>query len=463
MIAAFLLATALAAPSRPVPAIPDLPIARAPTVQIHTLSGGTRVWILERHEVPLVRIDITLGWGSALTSLGDQLSALHAGMLLGSGTQHMDGATLARSLGSLGATWELGMNEDTLWARLEAPSGAEVQALDLLTSALRAPRFNIDDGKMEKKRWIAWRESLATDLDRVHERAINHAAYPIGHPNRHTATSRMLRRLKARDAQALVERVLAESNPLVVVVGDVEPAAMLEALERALGSLAGRMEGARPPPASTPGRLILVDLPGAPLARISLLTPWPATEDLRRPSATVLSELLVGHDRARIPVALREDTALAYRVESEQHSWNGSGRFVLHTWMEASQAGTGLATMNSVLDGVIEGGLDSDELQQARNHLAMRTARDMSTNRGASATLEQLARQRFAPDYLAAQARVLAMLGPAQVTEAAATFLAPLDRIWVLTGDARQLEASLATAGLHPSQVLTARQLDGEP
>jgi predicted Zn-dependent peptidase len=261
----------------------------------------------------------------------------------------------------------------------------------------------------------------------------------------------------------MVERVMAESNALVVVVGDVDPTAMLEALERSLGSLAGRMEGARPPPASSPGRVILVDLPGAPLARISLLTPWPATEDMRRPSATVLSEMLVGHDRARIPTALREDAALAYRVESEQHSWNGSGRFVLHTWLEASQAGTGLATMNSVLDAVIEGGLDSTELQQARNHLAMRTARDMSTNRGASASLEELARQRFAPDYLAAQARVLAMLGAAQVSEAAATFLAPGDRIWVLTGDARQLEAALAAAGLHPSHVLTARQLDAEP
>jgi predicted Zn-dependent peptidase len=260
-----------------------------------------------------------------------------------------------------------------------------------------------------------------------------------------------------------VERVLAESNPLVVVVGDVEPAALLEALEANLGSLAGRMEGARPPPVSTPGRLILVDLPGAPIARISLLTPWPATEDMRRPSATVLSELLVGHDRARIPVALREDTALAYRVESEQHSWSGSGRFVLHTWMEPSHAGAALAAINSVLDDVIGGGLDSAELRQARNHLAMRTARDMSTNKGASATLEQLARQRFAPDYLAAQARVLAMLGTAQVSEAAATFLAPANRVWVLTGNAPQLEAALATVGLHPSQILTARQLNAEP
>jgi zinc protease len=462
MITAFLLATALAAPSRPVPVIADLPIARAPAVQIHTLSGGTRVWILERHEVPLVRIDITLEWGSALTSLEDQLSAQLAGMLLGSGTPHMDGASFAQSLASLGATWELGMNETTLWARLEAPTGAENEALGLVASALREPRFQRDDGKRERKRWLTWRESLATDLDRVHERAINHAAYPIGHPSRHSATPRDLKRLKAGAAQAMVERVLAESSPLVVVVGDVDPASMVEALENVLGDLTGRMVGARPPPAPTPGRVILVDLPGAPFARVSLLTPWPAVEDMRRPSSTVLAELLVGHDRARIPAALREDAALAYRVESEQYSWNGSGRFVLHTWLEANQAGTVLATMNSVLDKVIEGDLNSDELRQARNHLAMRTARDMSTNRGASASLEELARQRFAPDYLAAQARVLAMLGTAQASEAAATFLGSPDRVWVLTGDAQQLEAALAGAGLHPSHVLTARQLDLE-
>ena len=463
MITGLLLATALAAPSRPIPVIADLPIASSPAVQVHTLTGGTRVWILERHEVPLVRIDITLGWGSPLTSLEDQLSALHAGMLLGYGTQEMNETRFAQSMADLGATWDLGMDESTLWARLEAPAGTEEAALDLVASALREPRITREDGKREKRRWITWREGLVTDLDRVHERAINHAGYPLGHPSRHTATSRDLRRLKTRNAQAMLTRVLAESNPLVVVVGDVESTATLKALERALGDLSGRMASTRPAPSPTPGRMILVDLPGAPLARVSMLTPWPATEDMRRPSATVLSELLVGHDRARIHTALREDAALAYRVESEQHSWNGSGRFILHTWMAPSNAGTGIATMSSVLDAVIEGDLENSGLRQARNHLAIRTARDFSTNRGASASLEELARQGFAPDYLAAQARVLAMLGPDQVSEAAATFLAPADRIWVLTGDARQLEPALAAAGLHASQVLTARQLAVEP
>ncbi len=203
--------------------------------------------------------------------------------------------------------------------------------------------------------------------------------------------------------------------------------------------------------------------PGFDVVAISLLAPGPSWGDGELAAARVLMGLLAGDFTSRLGTDLREERGLTYGVDGEVQVWERSGRLRVHLEVPEGRAAEALLAMRGQLDRLLDEGVGEEEVARARRALILDAARDVETGARLAATLEQLwlrgeglARQRERLEAIAA-------VRAEDVERAAARWLGPERRVWVLTGDPAALEPAAAAAGLRPDRRIGARELGEQP
>ena len=454
------------APVRLVPPVRAFAPPSWPDPEVLALRSGAPIRLLARPQVPLVRVEVSLPWDGGEASLTDQLSAAMMGQLLKAGTLHRSGAELDAALDRLGARWNIGATTSRLWGEVEVPVGAEAQALSLLREALLEPALDKAEAKRILTRWITWRESLGLDLVRTHDRAVNHAWYPLDHPSRHTSTPRDLKRLKPKDVADLHRRIIAQATPRIAVVGATTASEMLPLLEEAFGELEGEAAPTDLPPVDPQATGWLVHRPGFEVARLTVLLPGPSQADPDAPLADLLMGILASEFTSRVPMDLRETRGLAYSVSGRTQSWRGDGRLRIDAEVDGDRAAEALVALEAHLDRLLaEGaeGLTEHELRAARNTLLVRHDRMFETLRSTTNTLgELLILDQELPRLRAERSRI-ATATPSELSEAMAGWLDPENRVWVLTGDRDVIEPSLERLDRLPNRIVGASSVAHEP
>jgi predicted Zn-dependent peptidase len=413
----------------------------------------------------MVRVKVSLPWAGIDAPLVDQLSAAMMGQMLKAGTLHRSGAALAADLDRLGARWGVGVTSSRLWGDVEVPLGGEAEALALLSEVLLQPAMDRSEAKRIIARWITWREGLGLDLVRSHNRAVNHAWFPSGHPSRHTSTVRDLKRLSAKAVADLHRRIVAGALPRIAVVGDTTAELILPLLEQGFGHLAGTTTpGIAPtlPPRSTSW---LVDRPGFEVVRLTMVLPGPSVEDPDAALADLLMALLASEFTSRIPMDLRETRGLAYSVSGSARSWRGDGRLRIDAEVDIDRAAEALVALEDQLDRLLtEGakGISAAELRAARNTLIVRAGRQLETLGSATDTLAELdILERTLADLRAEQATI-ATATANDLVRVAEKWLPKQVRIWIMTGDRMRLEPMLETADRVPDRIVSAAVVSSE-
>jgi zinc protease len=459
----WLLTSALAAPVRLAPPVLPPSPPQYPEIVQFELSSGAPVRVLERHEVPLVRVELAVRWPGNLADTEDQLLAGLAGELMGAGTEQRSGAEFQEALDLLGASWGIGVAMSSLWADVEVPTGKLGPALDLMVEALTQPVFDGRAARLELDRWASWREDLWLDIRRSHNRALNHAWFPAGHPVRHTATPKDIRGLQEDEALSLVREILATGRAQVVVVGDTTPAEVLPLIEAAYGRFSGTEDSVDIPDPPRTSSTWLVARSGFDVAEVSVLTPGPAVgaEDLVEVRA--LMALLAGTFTSRLSRDLREERGLCYGVNGSVKAWNGTGQLEITVEAQWNRAVEAMLAMEQHLDLVEAEGVTQAELDQARNHLLLENGRALETTRRAATMLTSLLLRGRELSDVSNDLRRLMELTPADVALAARKYLVPEHRVWVLTGDRGDLEIQLEEAHRVPDRIVSAETLSEEP
>lgn len=454
------------APVRTVPTVAD-PVPRPwPEPTLLTLSSGAPVRLLTRPQVPLVRVEVSLPWAGIHASQQDQLSAAMMSQLLKAGTRHRSGAELDAALDRLGARWGLGMTTSRLWGEVEAPKGHEAAAISLLAEALLEPALDRGEARRILDRWVTWRQGLDLDIARTHDRAVNHAWFPVGHPSRHSALARDLARLKPRDVAALHGRVVANATPRIAVAGDTTAETILPLLEARFGHLQGDATPGTTAPLAPRRSGWLVSRPGFDVAQLTMVLPGPSIADPDAALADLLMAVLASEFTSRIPMDLRETRGLAYSVSGRAHSWQGDGRLRIDAEVDVGRAAEALVALEGQLDRLLaEGaaGLGDAELRAARNTLLVRNSRRMESVRATTDTLGELGILDREIADLRAEDRQIASATADDLIRVAQLWLPPPGRVWILTGDRARIEPGLEAVDRVPDRIASASAVAGEP
>lgn len=371
-------ASAAPAPVDVLGAKPELPQPRAftpPAPVVLEGPHGMKVWLLERHALPLVSVTIAVPSGAADDPKGAAGLAYVTADMLDEGAGRRSAVELSSAVNDLGATLDVSARADGSLATVSVLKKNFAPAFSILADVVARPRFEPKEWKRVSELWQNGLKKRADDPAQV-SRVVSTAALfgpgtPYGHPvdgSISDAASIGLPAVKAFHASAW-----RPDRAVVVIAGDITRDEATEAISRELGGWAApagakaAVKAASSPPAASPApswkspRLVLVDRPGAPQAAIAVVRTGFAANDPRLTLLQLVNGALGGSFTSRLNQNLREDHGWTYGAASAFSESRQAGSFKARAAVVTESTGPALKEMLAELAKMADSGLTQDE------------------------------------------------------------------------------------------------------
>jgi predicted Zn-dependent peptidase len=447
---------------------PDLArIAHAPPApEIFRLSSGVEVRFVRQPGSGLFAAHLLLKGGARVVPAAKAGLAPVLASLLTSGAAGRSAPQYADAVRSLGAEVEATAGRAFLDVAVKGLAANVDPTLDLFADAVLRPNLAAADLERERALARARLEARPSEPNLVAPVVAAAALYPADDPRARPVDgyAATVQAITLDDVRRLAPRVLDPRGAVLVVAGDLEPAALRAKLEARLGAWRGTgapAPAALPPVTEAPGRLLLVDRPGAPQTLLYAVRPVAPAGEPERAVRKVVNVALGGSFTSRLNQNLREKHGYTYGAVSRYVTEGGDCLFLARAAVQTEVTGPALLELRRELDGLAAGGLGADEVAKARETARSGLIQELETTAGLAAVLAADVREGRGADALQVEAITLPGVDQARADAQArggpyrfAGFTV------VLVGDAKAIRAQLAQAGFPaPTQV----DPDGRP
>ena len=447
------------------PTLGPAPVLRLPEVQKLTLANGLRVWVLEQHEVPLVQANLVVLSGASSDVPGQFGAASMTAAMLDEGAAGKAALAVADTVEFLGAQLSTSAGFDASVVRMSTPAARLREALDVLADVAFTPDFPADE--LERLRTERLTGLLQTRDDAG---ALAGIAYPrllFGPEHRYGTsaggTESSLKALSVNELRAYHRGHYRPDNAVLIVVGDVTPAALTPLLEPRFGTwrAGGPAAPAFPVRASPqPGKrqIFLVDKPGAAQSqiRIGLVGVPRSTPDYI--ALDVLNTILGGSFSSRLNQNLREKNGYTYGATSRFDMRRSAGPFVTGAGVQTDKTAEALTEFFNELNGILAP-VPAAELERSKSYAALSFGGEFETTGQLAAKLEEIAVYGLADDVFTKYVGGVRAVTAADLTRVAKQYLLLDKMAIVIVGDRAKIEAPIRATGLGPVTVVPVAEI----
>lgn len=448
-------------PDRSKPPVPGPAAALTlPNVQKLTLGNGLRVWVLEHHEVPLVQANLVVLSGAAADVPGQFGAASMTAAMLDEGAAGKAALALADEVEFLGAQLSTSASFDASVVRLSTPAARLNDALALMAAVALTP--DLPQQELERLRTERLTSLLQARDDPASLVGIAFPRLLFGPEHRYgTAaggTEASLKGLGISELRSFHRAHYRPDNAVLIVVGDVTPAALRPLVDARFG--AWKADGA--PAAALPIRtspqpgkrqIFLVDKPGAAQSqiRVGLVGVPRSTPDYI--ALDVLNTMLGGSFTSRLNQNLREKNGYSYGARSIFDMRRAAGPFFATAGVQTDKTAPALTEFFNELNGILKP-IPADELQKSKSYAALSFVREFETTGQLAAKLEEIATYGLPDDVFTKYVPSVEGITSADLSRVAKQYLL-LDRMTVvIVGDRASIEAPVRAANLGPVTVV---------
>jgi len=220
-------------------------------LQNYVLANGMEVFVLENHTVPLARIQLTFRTGGmSQTPQTAGLFHLYEHMLFKGNKAHPTQSDLQAAMKSLGvADWNGGTSNESVSYYFTVPSDKTTQGIQFWADAARSPL--LDPGELETEKNVVVNEILGylSDPGTIFESAVDKALFSK-YPWRKdvSGSEALVRAATVQTLQNIRDTWYVPNNTALFVGGDVDPAAVRAAVQKAFGDWQKAPDPWSPPP-----------------------------------------------------------------------------------------------------------------------------------------------------------------------------------------------------------------------
>jgi zinc protease len=465
-------APAAPVPSQPVPAMPIAadadfrakpPVAgpavafRAPVPKMLTLKNGLAVWLLERHDLPLVSLLLVVDAGSNTNPAGMPGVSNFVAAMLDEGTPTRDALATAGAFEDLAAVFHADSDAETMTASVSVPTASLSSALEIYADVILHPAFKAGDVERVRKLRLGELQQMMDDAQQVGRNVLARVIYgdknPWAFPAKGTlaATKNVTRRTLAAWHKTWVR----PNNATLIVVGDVQEADLVPLLESRFGGWSkARLPSTKLPPAATPKPrpLVLVDKAGAAQSQVWMgqLAVSSSSPDLY---ATRLANIALGSGKGRLTANLRTKHAYSYGAYSFLVERRQEGAFAAFGGIVADKTPEAVQEFLAELSGIAKGGVTDTELSEARSAAIQGLPARFESNDVTAVAFANAQSLGFGPEYFANLPDKLTAVTKSEADQAAQAHFAPDGMPIVVVGPMKSLEARLKALGLGPTQL----------
>lgn len=455
------LAVSAQQPDRSTPPTPGPPPAlRLPVIQKQKLTNGIPVWIVEHHEVPLAQVNLIVRSGSAADPANRFGVASFTAAMLDEGAGTRSAPELAEAIEFLGAQLGTSSSFDQSGVRLSVPVSRLPEALALMADVALTPAFpEAEVERLRKQRltqMLQTRDDPASLIALAFPRAVFGATHRFG--TAALGSEPVLKALTRADLQTFYRAHYRPDRSTILLVGDVTPASVMPLVEKAFGGW--KAEGTAPTtmdvtaaPQLTARRIYLVDKPGAAQSQIRMGWVGVARSAAEEATIDVLNTILGGSFTSRLNTNLREQHGYSYGAFSVFDRRRAPGPFYAGAGVQTDKTAEALQEFFKELDA-IQKLVPADELERAKNYVALGFPGEFETTGDLARKLEELVVYELADDTFATYVDRVRKVTAADVQKAAARYIQPDKFAVVIVGDRATIEPSIGALKLGPLTIV---------
>lgn len=439
---------------------------KLPPIQRFALSNGMPVVLMEKHNVPLVQINLIVNGGSAMDPSGKNgLASLMADMMdEGAGTRNA--LQLADAIDFLGASISTFAGMHTSGVSLYTPLSKLDQALPLMADIALRPTFPADELERKRKERLTtlaqWHDEARIIASVLFNRTLFGSHHPYGLPT--IGNEKTIRSFTTNDLRSFHAAHFHAGNATLIVVGDVNPAALLPNLEAAFGLWEKK-------PISQPTwptvkqvasrRIYLVDKPGAAqsVIRIGRIGVQRTTEDYF--PLLVMNTILGGSFTSRLNQNLRETNQYAYGAGSSFDMRVLPGPFLAASDVFTNVTDKALNEFMKELNNILQP-VSDEELTRAKNYLALGYPDNFQSVGQIAGQLGEVVSYNLPDDYFNTYIQRVQAVTKADVERVARKYLDPEKVAIIIVGDRKTIEKGVRDLKLGPVEVLSIEDVLGK-
>lgn len=285
-----------------------------PGIKHFTLPQKIDVYLVERHTLPTISMNLVFDGGSVNDPVGKEGMAAVCMSMMSEGTKTLDKlafeeaqADIASEVSTWANTDEQGVSLSTLTRHLD-------RTLDLWVEMLLAPGFRQEDlDRMIPRLLEALKQSKATVASAA-QRVRGVVTHGPKHAVGRLVTEASYGKLTTDDCVKYHARWLKPAGARLFVVGDVDEAGIRAAFGKRLAAFKGAppVSKALGRPAGLPGRIFFVPIPGSAQSSVRMVHLGPQRNARDFVPTHILKQVLGGGFSSRINMNLREDKGWAY-------------------------------------------------------------------------------------------------------------------------------------------------------
>ncbi len=447
-------------PKPPVPFVPPAP-------QVLEGPAGSKVWLLERHGLPIVTIALVVPYGSAAEPMEKGGLAFATADMLDEGAGDRDALAFSQAVNDLGAKLASSADRDSSVVSLEVLVAKLDQALPLLADAVVRPRHENKDWTRVRTLWnnaLKNRAHEPNDVARVVTSVVYYGPkHPYAHPPDGTLTS--AKSVLLPDISKWHKAIWRPDAATFVVVGDVKPEGITASLKKAFAAWKVPASAAAPVvppgPISNSGvRTYVVDRSDAPQVVLSFARSGPPASDPAFPRLGMLNVALGGSFTSRLNQNLREDHGWTYGVRSRFNAQRGAGMFVVRAAIRADAIAPALRETKKELEKMAAGGLAEGEIDKVRALLNGEALETYGALHGVAGSLASNAALGLPPDQDAKDLASQRSATPKDLSTLASAYLELSSATLILVGPKDAAIKALADNGLPKPELVDA---EGRP
>jgi predicted Zn-dependent peptidase len=320
VVAAMLVAPALyAAEKKPLPKdLPpfgeDRPLP-VPAIAQSELPNGLTVWVVKRSGFPRVAAVLAIRGGRAADPKEAEGLAELLATTIKEGTATRSSRQIAEELQAGGAEIDGVAGGDAIYLRASGLGSFTPKILEILADVARNAAFPSAEIALAKANAIQGLQAREATPEFLAQKALARAVYGE-HPYHIVAPSReTLEKATSEELRREHRRRFRPKSALLVVVGDVDAAAVTTAVNLHFGPWRGSGEPPVETPPSPPAgarRFVLVNRPGSVQSQILVGRPAPTDTDPGYYPALVANTICAGSFGSRLVANLREDKGYTY-------------------------------------------------------------------------------------------------------------------------------------------------------
>ena len=417
---------------------------RLPEIQSAKLPNGLQIFVVERHGLPKVAIQLRLNLGSAHAPAGKPAAALVTMLTLACGTPTRTADEIKREISNLAAGLTAHADAGSQYISFEVLRKNFEPMLELLSDALLHPVFPKDVFERRKSDVIEDWQRHEGRIDQ-YGGAVNAIAFGPAHPLGVSASNpEALRDITVADVQQFQKRFWHPDASVMAFAGDITMEEATAAATRYLGEWKGSAEppGKLPPPAPMKGHTFLVERKGVTQTTVVMILPGITETNPDYPALLLADQVFGGGLFSRLYRSIRLDRGIAYEASSNLVTLPVYGLWAANSPVQADKTREAMAAFARELRGMAgERPITQAELDAAKQHLIRSWPEQFQWNTSTAAAIaENWVLDKSLNDLKTFPQRVAAVTLD-QVNAASRKYAQPDKAVFLLVGDPDKIGA----------------------